>query len=114
MTWNKNIAVSFSLVLSTFLSGCASDFVNVSPTPPPTYQTLGKATGTGCGSLGIVATAYDVIPMGLNGRVDRAYVYALESVPGAKALTNVTVQENWYWWIIGTVRCVTITGDAIK
>jgi len=24
------------------------------------------------------------------------------------------MQEDWFWWLIGTARCVTITGDAIK
>lgn len=52
--------------------------------------------------------------MGLNSRSDRAYKNAIESVPGATGLINVTYQEDWLWWIIGTSRDVTIKGDAIK
>jgi hypothetical protein len=35
------------------------------------------------------------------------------SVPGATALIDVTMQEDWYWWFIGTARCVTVKGEAI-
>ena len=96
------------------LGGCASGFVNVAPTAPAQYAHLGPATGSACGSLGVLSTPYYVVPMGLNSRVERAYANAVASVPGATALLNVTVQENWYWWLIGTSRCVTITGEAIK
>jgi hypothetical protein len=46
--------------------------------------------------------------------VELAYQRALASVPGSKALINVTMQEDWYWWVIGTARCVTIRGEAIR
>jgi hypothetical protein len=66
------------------------------------------------GALGIVSTAYYFIPMGLNGRVQRAYDEAVASVPGATGLVDVTIKENWYWWLIGTARTVTVTGEAIR
>jgi hypothetical protein len=75
---------------------------------------MGKATGSDCGSLGILSTAYYAIPMGLNSRVENAYNNAVASVPGATSLVDVTIQEDWYWWLIGTARCVTISGEAIK
>ncbi len=102
------------LAATVLLGGCSSGFTNVAPTPPAQYSNLGAATGSACGSLGIVSTAYYVIPMGLNSRVERAYSNAVASVPGATSLINVTMQENWYWWLLGTSRCVTITGEAIK
>jgi hypothetical protein len=95
------------------LAGCASTFTTVAPRPPEQYKVLGQATGTACGSIGVLATAYNAIPMGLNGRVERAYAAAIASVPGATALVNVTYSEDWYWWFIGTARCVTVTGEAI-
>lgn len=81
---------------------------------PAKYEVLGKAKGTAAGSLGIFATAYNFIPMGLNSRSARAYENALKSVPGATSLINVTYSENWYWWFVGTARSVTVTGDAIR
>ena len=104
----------FALIAGGVLGGCASTAYNVAPLPPTNYQVLGKATGKACGSLGIVSTAYYVIPIGLNSRVEGAYQEALKSVPGATSLINVQMQEDWFWWLIGTARCVTITGDAIK
>ena len=103
-----------ALVAGGVLGGCASTAYNVTPLPPANYQVLGKASGKACGSLGILSTAYYAIPMGLNSRVEDAYQEAVKSVPGATSLINVQMQEDWYWWFIGTARCVTITGDAIK
>jgi hypothetical protein len=52
--------------------------------------------------------------MGINGRVANAYKNAVDSVPGATALVDVTIQEHWAWWLFATSRCVTVTGEAIK
>jgi hypothetical protein len=96
------------------MSGCASAYKTVLPKPPDQYQKLGEATGKACGSMLIDGTAYNFIPILLNDRVERAYNNALESVPGATALMDVTMQENWFWWVIGSTKCVTITGEAIR
>lgn len=114
MKWNHRLLSATAISLGVILTGCSSSFTNVSPQPPQNYTRLGKATGSGCGSLGALATAYYFIPMGINTRVEKAYKDALQSVPGATGLVDVTAQENWYWWLIGTARCVTITGEAIK
>ncbi|HSD36947.1 MAG TPA: hypothetical protein VLC92_05530 [Rhodocyclaceae bacterium] len=100
--------------LLLILSACSSNPVNIAPLPPVKYEVLGKAKGEGCGSLGFLATAYYFVPMGINGRVEKAYQAALDSVPGATSLVNVEIDEIWAWWVIGTMRCTTITGDAIK
>ena len=108
--------VSFSLIgLSMFiLSGCSSKEVTIENKQPVKYEVLGKATGTGSGSLAALGTAYYFIPLGLNDRQERAYADAIRSVPGATGLINVTYSEDWFWWVIGTNRTVTITGDAIR
>ena len=98
----------------TLLSGCSSHNVAIAPVQPEKYEVLGKAEGTGSGSLGLVSTAYNFVPMGLNSRSQRAYDNAVQSVPGATGLINVTYQEDWMWWLIGTARNVTIKGDAIR
>lgn len=95
-------------------TGCASTYKTVLPTPPEHYEKLGMAKGDACGSMLILATAYNFIPVNLNERVEHAYQNALESVPGATALMNVTLQENWYWWVLGSSKCITITGEAIR
>jgi hypothetical protein len=95
-------------------AGCASELTTILPRLPEKYETLGRASGTACGSMLIGPTAYNIIPVMLNTRVERAYQTALQSVPGSTALKDVTLDENWYWWVIGSARCTTITGEAIK
>jgi hypothetical protein len=112
------------LLLITFITatGCASAYKTVLQTPPDHYQKLGEANGKACGSTMILATFYNVIPAvelpffngNLNKRVENAYQNAIDSVPGATALLNVTMQENWFWWVLGSTKCVTITGEAIR
>lgn len=114
MKWNNRSPVMLAVAASMTLAGCASDFIKVAPTPPQQFVRLGKATGSACGSLGVDGTSLNFVPIALNGRVARAYNNALESVPGATGLVDVTIQENWYWWVIATARCVTVTGEAIK
>lgn len=114
MKKSANGRAAFAMVVCAALGGCASGLTTVAPEPPQSYERLGSAKGSGCGSLGLLATLYYFVPMGLNSRVERAYAKALASVPGATGLVDVVVQENWYWWVIGTVRCVTVTGEAVK
>lgn len=96
------------------LSGCASTSTTVAPAPQPGYTVLGQAQGDACGSLGLFGTSTYFVPMGLNGRYERAYQAALDSVPGATGLINVTLQEDWAWWFVSTARCVKVSGVAIK
>lgn len=106
------IASSMASVL--LLSGCASGFTNLAPRPPEQYEKLGKVEGTGCGTMLLLSTAYNFIPVMLNERVENAHAEALGKAPGATKLVNVTYREFWYWWVIGTTRCVTISGEAIR
>lgn len=101
-------------VLAGLLAGCASAPFNLAPLPPAKFQLLGKAQGKACGALGFLSTAYYVAPIGLNTRVERAYQEAVGSVPGATSLVNVTIVEDWQWLLVVTMRCTTVTGDAIK
>lgn len=97
------------------IAGCSSGFKNIAPLPPEKYQKLGQVTGSACGSfVSPAGSLFYFIPIRLNSRVERAYEEALQSVPGATALIDVTLEENWFWWVLGTTRCVTITGEAIK
>ena len=110
----KIITATFTALSLLIFSGCSSKEVTIENKQPEKYELLGKAKGTADGSLGLLATGYYFIPMGINSRSERAYDNALKSVPGATALINVTYSEDWYWWIIGTGRSVTVTGDAIR
>ena len=110
----SSIAKGLLFICLLFLMGCASSLTTVAPRPPENYERLGHATGTATGSLVIFLEPLHFIPMRLNSRVERAYENALKSVPGATGLVDVTYQESWYWWVIGTARKVTISGEAIR
>ena len=110
----KIVSISLVSALMLGLSGCSSKEVTIEKAPPEKYEVLGKVTGSASGSLGLLSTAYNFIPMGLNDRTERAYLEAVQSVPNATGLINVTYSEDWFWWVIGTNRTVTVTGDAIR
>jgi hypothetical protein len=111
----RNGIVIGLLAMVVFVSGgCATGFRTIVPNPPEKYEKLGPAIGEACGSMLLGPTAYNFIPVALNSRVEVAYQRALAGVPGSRALINVSMQEDWYWWVLGTARCVTIKGEAIR
>jgi len=103
-----------ALASTVTLAGCSSAPVMVAPEPSAQFERLGKAEGSSCGALLIFGSALNFLPAGLNERVENAYASALASVPGATGIIDVTMYENWYWWFVGTSRCVTIKGEAVK
>ncbi len=111
--WNVLWAILFLAVGVMFL-GCSSGSMTIVPAPPAKYVKLGDAKGEGSGSIGFLTTTYHFIPIGMNERVQTAYANALKSVPDATSLTNVTYREDWSWFVLGSTRTVTITGEAIK
>jgi hypothetical protein len=110
----SSLLISLLLGCVLLIGGCASGLTTIAPQSPAQYERLGPATGKATGSLGILGTATNFIPMGLNSRVYRAYDYAVASVPGATGLVDVTLEESWFWWVIGSARTVTISGEAIR
>ena len=111
---SKNFKNILFAILGLSLASCASESQIIFTTPPAKYKKLGQVSGTATGSHGVISTAYYFIPMGLNSRTQRAYLDALTKIPGTTSLINVTYKEDWYWWLIGTARKVTISGEAIK
>ncbi len=108
--------LKFALILlvSVMLSGCSSGFTTIAPLPPEKYEIIGPTQGEAMGSLGVLSTAYYFIPMGINSRVASAYENALANAPGSTGLIDVTIEESWFWWVIGTARTVTVSGVAVK
>ena len=102
------------VLLLVAATGCSSAWVRVAPEPVGTVKRLANVEGTGCGSLFLLFPFTDVFPMGLNSRVQSAYDEALEEAEGATAVVDVSIEESWFWWILGTTRCVTVRGVAVK
>lgn len=114
------IKIPLMLAAAIFLGGCQSNWVQLTEDRSPAdivakgeSKELGRVEGEACGTMLFLSTAYNFIPVMLNDRVERAYQNALQSVPGAKALKNVQMEETWTWWLIGTTRCTTVQGEAI-
>lgn len=105
----KWAGIGTGVLLVCLLSGCASDMNTILAKPPANAQKLGHVEGTATGSLLLAC-----IPIGENSRTKQAYANALVKAPGATALTEVTLQEDWYWWVLGSSRVVTISGEAVK
>jgi hypothetical protein len=103
-------------ILGTLLlpGGCTSQWTTVVPRPPKDYQAVGHASGTATGRMFFDGTSLNFIPIGLNSRTERAYQNALASVPGATALVNVTIREEWASWYLWSSKTVTVTGDAVR
>ena len=110
----KKAIGGMAISVAILAAGCSSTSTMISATPPEKYEVLGPTKGSATGSLGIVSTAYYAIPMGLNSRTERAYSRAIAKVPQATGLIDVTYDESWAWWLVGTARTVTIQGTAIK
>jgi hypothetical protein len=110
---NKKRLRLFTLILSVCMAGCATT-VSLAPLPPENYEKLGYTSGSSCGVLLLGDWVAAFIPIGLSSRVEAAKSSALANVPGATDLVNVTIQERWYYWAIGSSRCVTVSGEAIK
>ena len=102
------------LVFVIAISGCASSWVAVAPALPDEVERLGPASGEACGDLYLFTTPTQFLARGWNERLERAYAEAVASVPGARALADVTYRERWYWWVLASRRCVTLRGEAIR
>lgn len=98
-----------AVMLAVFTAGCASHMTTIVSRPPAHAQKLGRVEGRASGSL-----FQAVIPILLNSRTERAYANALAKAPGATALMDVTLREDWLWYYLGTISTVTISGEAVK
>ena len=86
----------------------------MAPLPPEKYEKLGATRASDCGYLLLGDYVLAFIPIGLSERVETAKAKAIAKVPGATDLVDVSISERWYYWLIGSSRCVTVSGEAIK
>ena len=85
----------------------------IAPEVSTTDARLGPAAGTGHRHILFGTVTYNIIPIGWQGSTQRAYDEALASVSGANALADVTLEEDWFWWVVGSARTTVLTGQAV-
>ena len=95
-------------------AACSSDWIELSPLPPASYQTLGPAVGEACATNPLALPWHQVFALGAIDRLERARDAAIASVPDATGLVNVTLQERWAYWGLFSRRCAIVRGDAIR
>ncbi len=100
------------------LAACESEYVTVAPDVGAAAQRVGPAEGSATSNLAIGYPPWlpflCCIPWGWDDRARTAYGTAVAGAPGATALANVTIEEDWYWWLVATSRRLTVRGDAVK
>ncbi|MDX1958120.1 MAG: hypothetical protein SFU98_06080 [Leptospiraceae bacterium] len=103
----------YILLVYLTIINCQSDEVKIIKATPKNAKSLGMVEGeSSCGMLLGGPTAYNFIPIFLNDRVEGAYENALKKAPKAKALTKISIKEDWFW-ALGFVRCMSIKGEAL-
>ncbi|MBM9575967.1 hypothetical protein JWG45_02265 [Leptospira sp. 201903070] len=105
-------------ILSIFIfaqfQSCSSDPILLQPTLNGTEKNLGNVRGQACGFLGFLDPYYYFFPIGQNTKMERAYKEALRQIPGSKSIKNITIEEYWFWAVLGVTQCLTISGEAIQ
>ena len=97
------------------LPGCETEYVTVAPDTHGAATRLGPSEGSATSILVLAYPPYATfIPWGWDERAQTAYGTAVAAVPGATALGDVSIQEDWTWWLLGTSRRLTIRGEAVK
>jgi len=81
--------------------------VRVGSRPAPGATTGESVEESGCGLL-----VFDLIPIRVNDRTERAYRHAVGSGSG---LTDTQMQTSWYYIpLVGNVVCTTIKGTVTR
>jgi hypothetical protein len=111
----RRAALALSLLAP---AACETGYVIIAPDVGAATKPLGPTEGSASSHLGVPwpvwAPVFCFIPYGWDDRAPTAYREAVAGVPGATALADVTIQEDWIWWAVGTSRKLTVRGQAVK
>ncbi|AOP34603.1 hypothetical protein A0128_12540 [Leptospira tipperaryensis] len=55
-----------------------------------------------------------LIPIDVNDRYSRAYAKLVEQAKDGGVLTEIRIQESWYYQFLGTKYCTTFTAKVIR
>ena len=115
MTGSRRRPRRLAVLLAAFvLPACETDFVMIAPEVSTEAETLGYVQGNSYRHLLLGTPMYNVIPIGWSGCTTRACEEALAEHSGENlALRDVTMREDWFWWVIGSARQFNIEGDVV-
>jgi hypothetical protein len=98
--------IIFALLIA--FPGCTGAPVkfNTMPEQPHDLSRGRPITASACGFQLLL-----VIPISINDRAERAYSDIVSKAFG-DYVTNISVQEQWYWAFVGTVYCTEMQAMA--
>ena len=100
--------LGFIVMLISLLVGCSSVPVKIPTVMEKQYDILGEGEGSAVGIM-----LFNVIPIGQNERLERAYNDAVSSKNG-DALINPVISERWFWAYVLNGYTTTVKGTVIK
>jgi hypothetical protein len=96
-----------------FLSGCIYHPIALVPSTKPLapngYTVVGTVHGEDC-SYHLFA----LIPLSNGNELHEAIADAMKKKPYADAMTEVTVDFYWQWWILFSRSCTQVYGTAVQ
>jgi len=103
----RHLAIAAAVALIT---GCAGTPVSLGtrvsgPVPTGPERSI---TAEACGFQLLL-----FIPISINGRMERAY-RQIEAQAAGDFITDVKVQEQWTYGLVGTLYCTTLQARAIR
>lgn len=97
------------LAVLLLLNGCMGKAVKFhAPVDQPYDAAKGRSvTGEACGFQLLL-----LIPININSRAQQAYGSLLEHAGADSVVTDIKVQEKWFYAFVGTVYCTELQGTA--
>jgi hypothetical protein len=104
----KKSFIVIGMVAGLLLFGCTSVPVKIPTITENAYDILGEGEGSATGIM-----LLNVIPIGQNERLERAYKDAIFSKNG-DALINPVIEERWFWAYVLNGYITTVKGTVVK
>ncbi len=104
----KKLAALIGVSCLTVIFACSSVPIrfNQEPLKPIDWSKGRQISGEACGFQLLL-----VIPIQTNGRAERAYTELLAQAQGGY-ITDVQVEESWFYGLVGTGYCTKLTAMA--
>ncbi len=103
----KKIIICFILMFG--LVACGTEKMSL---PTPQVQDQRDIVGH-CSNADGGFQLFGLIPIYMNGRLERAYNKCMDSVD-AESLTNVEVVDRWFWTPLGNGFISVVEGDGVN